>query len=56
MPTTQPASQWRRGEVAQVLLVQPLQEVERGAFVRGEQIVWRDANGEREIMPVSEIR
>ena len=32
-----------------------LQEVERGAFVRGEQIVWRDGNGEREIMPVSEI-
>ncbi len=26
-----------------------------GAFVREEQIIWRDEKGEREIMPVSEI-
>ena len=32
-----------------------LKEVERGAFVRGGQIVWRDDQGERQIMPVSEI-
>jgi len=30
-------------------------EVERGAFVRGGKIVFRDAKGEREIMPVDEI-
>jgi len=29
--------------------------VERGAFVRGDNIVWTDAGGEQEIMPVSEI-
>ena len=32
-----------------------LKEVETGAFVRGDRIVWRDTAGEREIMPVSEI-
>ena len=37
------------------VLVQPMKEVERGAFVRGERIIWRDATAEREIMPVSEI-
>ena len=30
-------------------------EVERGSFVRGGRIVFRDARGEREIMPVEEI-
>ncbi|MGE5112036.1 MAG: UDP-N-acetylmuramoyl-L-alanine--D-glutamate ligase, partial [Acidobacteriaceae bacterium] len=30
-------------------------EVERGSFVRGGRIVFRDAWGEREIMPVDEI-
>jgi UDP-N-acetylmuramoylalanine--D-glutamate ligase len=32
-----------------------LNEVGSGAFVRAEQIVWRDEAGERDIMPVSEI-
>ncbi len=32
-----------------------LKEVSNGAFVRGEQIVWRDDRGERTIMPLSEI-
>ena len=31
-------------------------EIEQGAFVRGDQIVWRDPSGERAIMPLSEIR
>ena len=30
-------------------------EVERGAFVRDENIVWRDAGGEKAIMPLTEI-
>src|SRR5581483_9024476 len=30
-------------------------EVERGAFVRGKEIVWRDAGREQTILPVSEI-
>jgi UDP-N-acetylmuramoylalanine--D-glutamate ligase len=30
-------------------------EVERGAFVRGSHIMFRDSKGEREIMPLSEI-
>lgn len=30
-------------------------EIERGAFVREQRILWRDAQGEREIMPVSDI-
>jgi UDP-N-acetylmuramoylalanine--D-glutamate ligase len=30
-------------------------EVERGAFTQKQRVVWRDNNGEREIMPVSEI-
>ena len=30
-------------------------QVERGAFVRGEDIVWRDANREQVILPVREI-
>jgi len=30
-------------------------EVERGAFVRDENIIWRDAKGEQSIMPVAEI-
>jgi UDP-N-acetylmuramoylalanine--D-glutamate ligase len=32
-----------------------LKEMERGAFTRGERILWRDGKTEREIMPVSEI-
>jgi UDP-N-acetylmuramoylalanine--D-glutamate ligase len=32
-----------------------LKEVERGAFARKERIVWRDGDGEREIMPNNEI-
>jgi len=32
-----------------------LREVERGAFVRGKEIVWRDANREQSILPVNEI-
>ncbi len=32
-----------------------LREVERGAFVRGQEIVWRDGKREQSILPVSEI-
>jgi UDP-N-acetylmuramoylalanine--D-glutamate ligase len=32
-----------------------LREVERGAFVRGQGIVWRDGGREQTILPVSEI-
>jgi UDP-N-acetylmuramoylalanine--D-glutamate ligase len=32
-----------------------VEEVERGTFVRGERIVWRDSNGDREIMPAKDI-
>jgi len=32
-----------------------LKQVERGAFVRGERIIWRDGNTQHEIMPLSEI-
>ena len=31
-------------------------EVEHGAFVRSEQVVWRDPRGERAVMPLSELR
>ncbi|HZP21797.1 MAG TPA: UDP-N-acetylmuramoyl-L-alanine--D-glutamate ligase [Terriglobales bacterium] len=31
-------------------------DVEHGTFVRGDQIVWRDASGERVIMPLGEIQ
>ena len=40
---------------AQVRWFSRLKEVAGGAFVRGEQIVWRDEGDQREIMPVSEI-
>ena len=33
-----------------------LKEVDRGAFVRGDEIIWRDDTGERAIMPLSEIQ
>lgn len=33
-----------------------LREVEAGAFVRQEQILWRDERGEQAIMPLSEIQ
>jgi UDP-N-acetylmuramoylalanine--D-glutamate ligase len=32
-----------------------VREVERGTFVRGERIVWRDISGDREIMPSKDI-
>jgi UDP-N-acetylmuramoylalanine--D-glutamate ligase len=32
-----------------------LKPVERGALTRGDRIVWRDGEDEREVMPVSEI-
>jgi UDP-N-acetylmuramoylalanine--D-glutamate ligase len=32
-----------------------LNAVDRGAFVRGEQIIWRDGKNETEILPLSEI-
>ena len=32
-----------------------LQEVERGAFVRGQNIVWRDSGRDEAILPVTEI-
>ncbi len=32
-----------------------LEEVDRGAFVHGEQLAWRDSKGTRQIMPLSEI-
>jgi UDP-N-acetylmuramoylalanine--D-glutamate ligase len=40
---------------AQVFWFSRKKEVERGAFVRGAHIFFRDAKGEREIMPLSEI-
>jgi len=33
-----------------------IKEVESGAFLRGDQIIWRDCNGERAIMSVSAIQ
>ena len=32
-----------------------MRAVEHGAFVRGDSIVWRDADSEQTIMPVAEI-
>ena len=40
---------------AQLFWFSRKQEVEKGAFVRGGNIVFRDGNREREIMPASEI-
>jgi UDP-N-acetylmuramoylalanine--D-glutamate ligase len=40
---------------AQVFWFSRKKEVERGAFVRGSHIMFRDSKGEREIMPLSEI-
>ena len=40
---------------AQVHWFSRLKEVNSGAFVRDGRIIWRDANSEREIMPVAEI-
>ena len=40
---------------AQVRWFSRLMEVKSGAFLRDGRIVWRDANSEREIMPVAEI-
>lgn len=44
-----------KGLKPQVIWFSRKREVERGAFVRGEMIIFRDAQGEREIMPVNEI-
>jgi len=33
-----------------------IKDVESGAFLRGDQIIWRDSNGERGIMAVGEIQ
>ena len=44
-----------RGLKPQVFWFSRKQEVERGAFVRNGKIIFRDAKGEREIMPVDEI-
>ncbi len=41
---------------AQVFWFSRKKEVEKGAFVRGAQIYFRDGRGEREIMPVAEVR
>jgi UDP-N-acetylmuramoylalanine--D-glutamate ligase len=40
---------------AQVRWFSRVREVEQGAFVRNGQIFYRDASGEREVMPVDEI-
>jgi len=40
---------------AQVRWFSRMKEVASGAFVRGDNIVWRDPKGEREIMPLAEI-
>jgi len=32
-----------------------LREVERGAFVRGKEVVWRDGNRDQDILPVTDI-
>ena len=40
---------------AQVLWFSRKKEVERGAFVSGAQIYFRDGGGEREIMPLAEV-
>jgi len=40
---------------AQVRWFSLLKEVANGTFLRGNQIVWRDEKGEREIMPIGEI-
>ena len=33
-----------------------VKEIDRGAFVRGDQIVWRDRRGQQTIMPLNEIQ
>jgi UDP-N-acetylmuramoylalanine--D-glutamate ligase len=44
-----------KAQVAQVRWFSRLNEVAIGAFLRGNQIVWRDQKGERGILPVGEI-
>jgi UDP-N-acetylmuramoylalanine--D-glutamate ligase len=51
-PTTTALSARTR---AQLFWFSRKKEVDRGAFVRGEQIYFRDAQGEREIMPLAEL-
>ncbi len=51
-PTTAALSARTR---AQLFWFSRKKEVERGAFVRGEQIYFRDARSEREIMPLAEL-
>jgi UDP-N-acetylmuramoylalanine--D-glutamate ligase len=51
-PTTAALSTLTR---AQLFWFSRKKEVDRGAFVRGEQIYFRDAQGEREIMPLADL-
>jgi UDP-N-acetylmuramoylalanine--D-glutamate ligase len=41
---------------ARVYCFSRLKEVDRGAFVRDEQIIWRDERGDRDILPIGEIQ
>ena len=41
---------------ARVYSFSRLKEVDHGAFVRGDQIIWRDERGDRTIMPIGEIQ
>jgi UDP-N-acetylmuramoylalanine--D-glutamate ligase len=41
---------------ARVYSFSRLKEVDRGAFVRGDQIFWRDERGDRDILPIGEIQ
>jgi len=49
-------SQMAKRTRAQVVWFSRKKEVERGTFLRAGGVVFRDSSGEREIMPVSEIR
>jgi UDP-N-acetylmuramoylalanine--D-glutamate ligase len=40
---------------AQVIWFSRRKEVDKGAFVRGGTVLFRDGNGEREVMPIAEI-
>src|SRR5215471_1572488 len=44
-----------RGLRAQVRWFSRREELEEGAFVQKDRIIWRDTQGDREIMPVSDI-
>ncbi len=47
---------WGTQVKAQVRWFSPRHEVEIGAFIHDDMIVYRDASGEREIMPVGEVQ